>query len=129
MGVSDLFHRPRKIRRRLVSDDRTTSWLCVGCGDEENVVYVESLKHWFIDIAVDRVYRVASDYDFSFYVRLVALSGDVVVDEQRKPLRLLYSTWSRRFQRVWKEVLGMTGWRLTHMVIGQFAINEAANDR
>ena len=101
MGVSDLLRRPRKIRRRLVSDDRTTSWLCVGCGEEENVVYMESLKHWFIEIAVDRVYRVASDYDFSFYVRLVALSGDVVVDEQRKPLRLLYSTWSRRFQRVW----------------------------
>ena len=129
VGVSDLLRRPRKVRRRLVSDDRTRSWLCAGCGEEENVVYVESLKHWFIEIAVDRVYRVASDYDFSFYVRLVALSGDVVVDEQRKPLRLLSSTWSRRLQRVWEEVRGMTGWRLTHMVTGQVAVNEAANDR
>ena len=103
-------------------------WVCLGCGTEEVFESIDSLKNWFCDEADLRIQRVVADYDFGFYVRLVALSGEEVRDEQRRPVGLVYASWAW-FDRVWAAVYAKTGGHVRQMVLGFVVVDEASRRR
>ena len=100
---------------------RLQMWVCLSCGTEEMFQSVDSLKGWFCDEADSRVWGVLADYNFGFYLRLVALSGDEVRDEQRLPVGLVYTSWDG-FDRVWDAVYAKTGGRIRQMVLGPLGL-------
>ena len=52
------------------------------------------MKIWFCDVADLLIQRVVADYNFIFYVRLVALLGEEVRDNKFQPSGLLYACWA-----------------------------------
>ena len=85
---------------------------------------ITSLKNWFCDLADLRIQRVVADYNFLFYVLLVALSGEEVRDHIGQPVRMLYAWWAG-FDRVWRDVYYVTGGRIQHMVLRQVVVNKS----
>ena len=105
----------------VVQPRRLKMWVCLGCGTEELFQVVESLKGWFCDEAGFRIHRVLADYNFGFYLRLLALSGDEIRNEQRLPVGLVYTCWDG-FDRVWDAVYAKTGGRVRQMVLGPLGL-------
>ena len=97
------------------------SWLCVWCvgsDDHADAPTVPSLKTSVVDGAWDIAHRVKLDYDFGFFLRLVTLSGEEVVDERGRRVGSVYTHWGMGFERVWRSVYHYTGGRVRQLVLG-----------
>ena len=105
---------------------RPSMWICVGC-DYEPVAFdtVPSLRMWYLDYVEEKLEHVYSEYNFGFWLKLVALSGEEVRDEQGRPVCLVYTLWLD-FARVWSRLRDATGWRICHAVVGQHALDETS---
>ena len=108
---------------------RPESWICVwcvGCDGYEDLQTVPSLKTWVVNEAWDVAHRVVRDYDFVFWMRLVHLSGEGVVDEQGRQVGLVYASWSRDLETVWNRVYWLTGRRVRQIVLGVAVVDSTS---
>ena len=101
-----------------------TSWVCAGHRVEEDpVCTVEPVRSWLFELADARMADVYRDYDFDFFFRIIALSGEVVRNEQHRPCSVLKSSWKSSFGRVWAAVHHGTGGRIRQMVFGDISLD------
>ena len=105
---------------------KPTSWICFDShGETEPLCTVEPVRSWLFELADDRMLKVYQDYDFVFFFELIALSGEVVRDEQKRPCSILISSWHSSFDRVWDAVYHCTGGRIRQMVFGDISVDDS----
>ena len=95
---------------------RPSLWLCAGCCDELVVDYVLSLRLWLVEELDERVRLVSLDHCFVFYFRLLsACSGEVVRDEQSRPVPEIVACWTGA-GRFFEDVYFHTGGRILSVI-------------
>ena len=102
-----------------------TSWVCARHRQEvDSVCTVEPVRWWLFELVDARMQYVYMDYDFEFFFQIIALSGEVVRNDQDRPCAVLKSSWKSSFCRVWAAVHHGTGGRqLCALVFGDISIN------
>ena len=107
--------------RGVFADRQPSSWICVWCvcdTEHEDLPTVPSLKTWLVTEAWDIANRVIRHYDFPFYLRLVSLSGEDIVDTKRRRVGIVYAHWNNCVNTVWDSVFLKTGGRVRHLLLG-----------
>ena len=102
-------------------------WVCTGCGDDLEPRYheVPSQRTWLLEALDSKVGGVLADYELGFWVRLVTLAGDEVLDERHAPVGLIHTRYPRRFDDVWADIYSRTGGRIRHIVCGLLVVDSS----
>ncbi len=59
----------------------------------------------------------------------MTLSGEEVVDEQRRCVGLVHTTWGTCFESLWRSVYYCTGGRVRHLVFGLAVVDGTSKCR
>lgn len=115
-------------RKRVLDGARPGArWVCawcLECDELEDMPIVPSLKSWVVDWAWHIAGFVIRDYDLVFYLRLVTLAGEGVVDREGSPVRLVRASWNG-FENFWHELYWLTERRIRHAVFGVAVVDES----